>query len=77
MMNSSAKHHVTMATSLHSIGLVELIMIVLMVALSCSISLVATRTILEAVFLFMMRSSVPEFAETVRLEMPALRDATF
>jgi hypothetical protein len=62
------------AMSLHSIGVVELMMIVLMIALSCSISVVATRTILEAVFLFMMRSSVPEFAKAVRREALALRD---
>jgi hypothetical protein len=62
-----------MAVSLHFIRSVELITIALMFVLSCSISLVAAWAILEAVFLLMMRSAVPELAETARLEALGLR----
>jgi hypothetical protein len=65
---SYSKHGATMAASLHFIRSVELITIALMFVLSCSISLVAAWAILEAVFLLMMRSAVPELAESARLE---------
>jgi hypothetical protein len=48
-----------MAASLLFIWTVELITIALMLVLSFSLSLVVAWAILEAVFLFMMRSTVP------------------
>jgi hypothetical protein len=57
-----------MAASLHFICGVELITIALMFVLSCGMSLVLAWAILEAVFLLMMRSAVPELAETAQLE---------
>jgi hypothetical protein len=57
-----------MAASLHFRGSVALITIALMFVLSCSISLVAAWTILEVVFLLMMRSALPRLADPARLE---------
>ena len=54
-----SKHGATMAASLHSVCVVELIAITLMFVVSCSISLVAAWAMLEAVFLFMVRSCTP------------------
>jgi hypothetical protein len=62
-----------MAVSLHFIDSVELITIALMLLVSCSISLVAAWAVLEAVFQLMMRSALPELAETARLEALGLR----
>jgi hypothetical protein len=45
-----------MAASLHFIDSVELITIALLLLLSCSISLVAARATLEAVFLLMLET---------------------
>jgi len=51
-----------MAASLHLINAVELITIALMLVLSFGLSLAVAWAILEAIFLFIMRSTVPSSA---------------
>jgi hypothetical protein len=55
-----------MAASLHFIDSVELITIALLLLLSCSISLVAARATLEAVFLLMLET---DGASTVGMDL--------